>query len=1052
MFHLDTLRLIRKSFNRFFSLVMIVMIGVAFMMGLLSTPIIMEDSVDVYNDKYHMQDLQVFSSYGFDENDIRAIEAQEYVERCFASKMIDVFSRDENDNTFVARVEETRRDVNQFDLYEGKMPENASEVIVLNGSADSGYQVGDRLTLFLDDDDIGKYLKKSEVEIVGLARTPTYLSKMLGTSTLKNLDLEIVLYTLPSAFLREYYTTVYIVLADTEGLNGFSDEYKEYVSDKKTDFSVFANKQQNQLKDKLVEEYTEEIQSNEAKLEEKKSEAQLQLDEAQQKLEEANIQIIANQAQLDSLNTVLRKARERLSSLQTQYSSKYGDVEARVNSVQNQYGGRPFEEIYSELLTDYGTYTALKSIKNGTSTDVYEDRINEVQADTDARRARLNGSLYPRRDELETILADPENSEEVRENAREELNQINLDITSEEQQIEINDRLISGYRELQAAQSSGSAEEMMRSIDAKYGGSVEKTYREMTSLAQDRIAWEAIKTEMQLAQEAVNEASGEISLTQAQLDTGKVQYEAGVKEYQEQLLLFNEEIEKAEAEIRKAYQDLEELPGASWMLLDRDSQYSSYMYSNNSKQMGAIGVALPILFYLVAALVCMTTMTRLIDEQRGQIGVFRALGFSKGAVIGKYVLYALLACLIGSTIGIFVGMALFPTVIYNTWRLMYYLPPMIMQFPLKNVAICYLAFSLLIAVVTAIVANSTLREVPSQLMRPKAPKNARKVFLENIPFLWKRLSFTGKITARNLIRYKVRFFMTVIGVAGCTSLLVVGWGIKDSIKDVVAIQFGDLYNYNFTVNLENDHALSEITDALRSDLNNEFVTPIMSYSSKIYLEDEEKVLQVQVMDAREGNDVLHLRSLDHSTPVRISNNGALLSEKFAKTNGIHKGDYITIESRNGIKAQVKVSEIVEMYFQHYLYISTDYYNSLFDEPFHPDFIAVESTLTAEEMEVLVKDIEGFESITDFTSVTEQFNTMIQALDLIIVVIIVTAGALAFVVLVNLTQVNISERIREIATLKVLGFREREVESYFFKEIFLLTVIGALVGQPLGILE
>ena len=1052
MFHIDTLRLIRKSFNRFFSLVMIVMIGVAFMMGLLSTRLIMEDSVDRYNDRYHLQDIQIYSSYGFDANDVAAIEQLEYVDRCFASKMIDVFSQGEDGNTLVTRVEETRRDVDQFELYDGRLPENAGEVVVLNNSLDSGYQVGDRLTLFLDGDDVTKYLKKSEVEVVGVARAPAYLAKMLGTSTLKNLELDMVVYTIPSAFLREYYSTVYVVFSGTEDMNGFSKNYDDRIDDLKADLKVFANKQQTQLKDKLVDQYTREIEENEKKLEEKKSEAQLQLDEAQQALEEANIQIIANQAQLDSLNSVLRKARERLSSLQNQYSARYGGVEGKINQVVSQHGGKSFEEIYSEILTDYGTYTALKSMQSGSGADAYEARIAEVQADTDARRANLNNVLYPRRSELEAVIADPEKSDAEKESARTELNSVNLEITGEEQQIAVNERLINGYRELQQAQASGLADQTMESIDAKYGGSVEKTYREMTQLAQDRVAWEAFKTEIGLAQEAVDSASAEISSTQSQLDSGKAAYDAGVKEYQEKLILFNEEIEKAEAEIRKAYQDLEELPDASWMLLDRESHYSSYMYSNNCKQMGAIGIALPVLFYLVAALVCMTTMTRLVDEQRGQIGIFRALGFSKTAVIGKYVLYALCASLIGSTVGLFLGMGIFPTVIYNTWRLMYDLPPIMMQVPFKNLVICYMAFGVLIGGVTALVAEKTLKEQPSQLMRPKAPKSAKKVFLEKIPFIWRKLSFTGKITVRNLIRYKTRFFMTVIGVAGCTALLVVGWGIKDSIKDVVAIQFGELYNYNFVVSLKNDHALSEIRESLESDLSNEYVVPLMSYSSKYYHDDEEDVIQVQVMDAREANDIFHFRALDHSTPLRLTNSGAFVTEKFAKNNGIQKGDYITIESRNGIKAEVKVAEIVEMYFQHYLYISSDYYDALFSEPFHANTIAVKSSAQAEDIEILVDGMDGYESLTDFTSVTEQFNTMIRALDLIILVIIITAGALAFVVLINLTQVNISERIREIATLKVLGFRPGEVESYLFKEILLLTVIGAVAGLPLGVVE
>ena len=458
---------------------------------------------------------------------------------------------------------------------------------------------------------------------------------------------------------------------------------------------------------------------------------------------------------------------------------------------------------------------------------------------------------------------------------------------------------------------------------------------------------------------------------------------------------------------------------------------------------------MPLLFYLVAALVCMTTMTRLVDEQRGQIGIFRALGFSKAQVISKYIIYAVTASLIGSVLGIFFGMLIFPTVIYKTWRLMYDLPAMIKMIPVKNIIICILAFTVLMILVTFFVVRKTLNEVPSQLLRPKAPKNAKKVFLEHIDFIWRKLSFTSKITARNLIRYKTRFFMTVIGVAGCTGLLVVGWGIKDSIADVVAIQYGNICNYNYVVNLENDHSIENILTELKSDLNNDYVVPYDSYSTKVYLEKGDKVANMVVLDARESYDIYNLRAKDHKTEIRLNNSGVIVSEKFADVNKIKQGDYITLESENGIKASVKVVEICEMYFQHYIFISTEYYDAIFNEPLHYNGIAVKATDGTLHDEK-IRDIEGFSSVTDFTGVIDQFNTMIEALNYIIAVIIITAGALAFVVLVNLTQVNISERIREIATLKVLGFRNHEINSYIFKEILLLTLIGGLVGLPLGV--
>ncbi len=1051
MFHLDTLRLIKKSFNRFFSLVMIVLIGVSFMMGLLSTRTIMEQSVDRYNDEYRLQDLQIYSSYGFDENDVEAVSKLEMVEYCFASRMADVFALSEGGERHVSRLEETRRDVNLFELVEGRMPEKIGEVVLMDNNMSSDtYHVGDVLTLSLDDKDIRDVLKTDRIEIVGFARSPAYMAKALGTSTLNNLELELVFYTLPSTFRSEYYTTIYLTVDGASGLQSFSSAYSELMTEKTNEFKVFSQRQEKILKDKLVDKYTREIQKNEALLEEKKQEAQEQLDAVQQQLDDANIQIIAGQAQLDSLNTVLATSKERLDALNRQYTDQYSGVDAQIQKVEKKYG-KGFEQFYAELLSDYGTYTALKSMQGAAGEDIYAQRISELESDNASRRAHLQNDLYPERDRLQAVIADEETDAEEKAAAQEQLGIVLVQITEEEQQVEINQRLLDSYYELRDQMQANSTEEAMEALDKKYGGSVEKVYREITKLAQDRIAWEAVRTEVSLAAEAVDSVNAEISRTQEELDAGKAQYEAGVREYQEKLLEFNEEIEKAEAEIRKAYQDLDELPDASWIILDRDSHYSSFMFANNAKQMGAIGIAMPILFFLVAALVCMTTMSRLVDEQRGQIGIFRALGFSRGAVTGKYVLYAMVATLIGCTSGLFLGMAVFPTVIYRTWRLMYDLPDMLSLFPVENVIICYAAFSALISGVTAVVVNRTLSEVPSQLLRPKAPKNAKKVFLEYIPFIWKRLSFVSKITARNLIRYKGRFFMTVIGVAGCTALLVVGWGIKDSIKDVVAVQFGDIFNYDYMIHLENDHSIEEITERLESDLNNQFVTPYMSYSSKVYLEDSDHVLEVQVMDARAGNDVYHFRGTDHETELRLGNSGVLISEKFARNYGIKQGDFIVIESRNSLKAQVRVAEICEMYFQHYLFISSDYYEALFEEPIHFNTIAVKSE--SGDLDLTgIENLEGFENVMDFAMVTDQFNTMIRALDIIIMVIILTAGALALVVLINLTQVNISERIREIATLKVLGFRNYEVESYLFREIFLLSVIGACAGLPLGIVE
>ncbi|MBQ9890240.1 MAG: ABC transporter permease [Firmicutes bacterium] len=972
MFHKDTFRLIRKTFNRFFSLVMIVLIGVAFMMGLLSTRGIMEENVDRYSDECDLQDVQLFSSYGFDDADVEEIRKLEYVDKVFPSRFADVYSSTADGDVMVARIQEVKRDVGKFELIDGRLPLGDGEVAVLDSGMTKGsYKIGERLTLFLEDSDIKDILRTDSFTIVGIVKTPDHMAKTLGTGTLKNKDLNIVLYAGNSIFLSDYYTSVFFTVKGAAQYNSFGDEYDTFMEDTLEDFKSFAKKQQEVRKESVLAEYREEIEKGEKELEEKKTEGQQQLDDAKKQLDDANIQIISAEAQIKTVETALSTLIERQRSVESQYAQRKAEYEKKTAEIEAaDEAGRSFEEIFAQLSTEYATYTALRTMLDGAE-GAYAEGIKRAMAE----------------------------------------------------------------------------------LDSRYGGSIENTFTEYTAVEQDRVYCEALSREVELAAEAESRARAELRKMRWQVTEGRKQYEEGLAEYEKGLAEFNTQIEKAEIDIRKAYQQLEELPDAQWMILDRSSHYSTAMFTQNAKQMGSIGIYMPLLFFLVAALVCLTTMTRLVDEQRGQIGVFRALGFSKWKIISKYVIYALTATFIGGFIGLFVGMAIFPTVIYETWRLMYDLPQRIMSFSLTNAAICILSFAVLIAAVTIYVANKTLREVPSQLMRPKPPKNAKKVFLEKIPFLWNLLTFTGKITARNLIRYRARALMTIIGVAGCTSLLVLGWGIKDSIHDVVAIQFGQIFDYDYTISLESDEELDKIQEALGKDLSNEKAVPYMTYSSKVYLSGDEPTINVIVVDAREGSDVLKLHRTDKTTPLKIRNSGVVISEKFAKNNGLSEGDIITFESANGIKNSVKINAICEMYFQHYLYISEDQYDELFSEPLHPNAIALRnSEESAQEIEEQIKDFEGYSGLMDFSSLTDQFNTMLDALNFIILVIIITAGSLAFVVLINLTQVNISERIREIATLKVLGFHDSEVNSYIFKEIFLLSLMGSILGLPLGVVE
>ena len=1035
---------------------MIVLIGVGFMMGLLSTRAIMETNVDSYDDEYKLQDIQIYSSYGFDDEDVKALSNQDFVSNYFASRMMDVYAETQDGFITIARLEETDRSMNEFMLTKGELPSKPNEVLILDtGLSREHFVIGEKISFYLEDDDIKENLRRDTYVISGFVKSPSYMAKTLGTSLLKNLELDIVVYVPNENFTSEYYTTMYFTANDSANYASFESPYDEYMEEVKADADYFAKNQQDNLKAKLLDEYRAEIAKGEAELEKERKEGQAKLDDAKKELDDANVKIVAGETQLESLRTVLSEATSRQAALERQYGSEANASMSKIRDIEKaDPNGRSFDEIFGELAADYGAYRALMAMDDAASSaaqsagDTAIEQARKQMEDAEGRKAGLESE----RADLQAKLIDPLITEEERTQVATRLAAIEVELGEIEIEKEAYKRIIDSYEEAESqVDPEATKEERLKAFDDKYGGSIEDTFNEYGKLQQDRAVYEALQQEVDLASQAISRIRSEIASAEAEIASGKAAYEEGQEEYRKGLIEFNLEIEKAEAEIQKAYQDLEELPDAEWTILTRDNHYSTYMFANNSKQMGAIGISLPILFYLVAALVCMTTMTRLVDEQRGQIGVFRALGFTKNQVIGKYVLYALMATAIGSILGIVIGMAIFPTVIYNTWRLMYDLPAMKLIIPPINVLICFMAFSALMAVVTYFVVKKSLDEVPSQLMRPKAPKNAKKVFLEYFTALWNRLSFTSKITARNLIRYKSRFIMTVIGVAGCTGLLVVGWGIKDSIAGIISIQFGELFNYNYSVYVEENADVEKFVDVMQENLDNEHVVPSLQYASKVYIDNDDPTINVIVLDARDSNDILKLRKTDKVSEIRIKNSGVIVSEKFAKNNGIKKGDYITIESEAGLKMEVKVSEICEMYFQHYIFMSDEYYFTVFNEHPHHNIICVKNDV-GEEFAEDIENLEGFESVVDFSSMIEQFNIMIEALGFIILVIILTAGSLAFVVLMNLTQVNISERIREIATLKVLGFRRGEVSSYISKEIFLLSVIGGLIGLPLGVLE
>ena len=446
-------------------------------------------------------------------------------------------------------------------------------------------------------------------------------------------------------------------------------------------------------------------------------------------------------------------------------------------------------------------------------------------------------------------------------------------------------------------------------------------------------------------------------------------------------------------------------------------------------------------------------MTRMVEEERTQIGTLKALGYSRGAIMAKYMIYAGVATVCGCAFGLLVGFMVFPAVIWGAYGILYNLPPLVGAFHLPYAVMSSAAAVLCTMVATWYACTSTLHENPARLMLPKAPKAGKRVFLERIPFIWKHLTFTHKVTARNLIRYKKRFFMTVIGIAGCTALLLTGFGMRDSIGDIVTKQFGEIAQYNLMVGLKNDRN----DDAIRSVLETEATDSLYVQQTSVDVTGSGNTLAANLFvpeDAESLPDFIVLRERRSGKTVPFSENGVVLTEKFAGKIGAKAGDTIRIQDGDGRTAQVKVDGITENYVYNYVYMAPSLYRASFGTDPSYNLITAKVTDDSKEnrnavsTELLKAD--GVASVSFTTDASKSFDDILKNIDYIVIVLIVSAGLLAFVVLYNLTNINITERQKEIATIKVLGFFDREVNAYIFRETGILSVIGTAAGLILGI--
>ena len=572
-------------------------------------------------------------------------------------------------------------------------------------------------------------------------------------------------------------------------------------------------------------------------------------------------------------------------------------------------------------------------------------------------------------------------------------------------------------------------------------------------IAQSRKELEDGKAQLADGEKEIADGESEIEKNRKKLADGR-------REYEEKKADADEKIADARQKVADGQKDLDDLEVPKWYILNRDFIQTYVEYEQDADRIKAIGDVFPAIFFLVAALICLTTMTRMVEEERTQIGTLKALGYSKLSIAAKYLCYALLASLIGSLAGLVAGQKILPPVIINAYGILYNNLP-------EAVAPLHAGYSisstlLAIACTTAaagIACYKELMSTPATLMRPAAPKSGKRVLLERVGIIWNHLSFTNKSTVRNLFRYKKRFFMTVLGIGGCMGLLLVGFGVKDSVRSIGTIQYNDLLSYHAEIVLEDKttpEEKEEVMDAMEKDKDIKSFMAVYKTSMDIENEKEDVTKSAYVMvpeNAKEFKKYADLRSRTTKEHYELSDDGIIISEKLAKLLDVKEGDTVVLKEEETDHFEVKVSHITENYFLHYIYISPELYGKVFGEtPEFVDYLTINTSTDSAFEDSMQEKYMAYDQVSEVSFITktaDRIANMLKSLDTVIYVLVIAAGLLAFVVLYNLNNINISERIRELATLKVLGFYDMEVSRYVLSENVCLTLIGCFLGIFFG---
>lgn len=1112
----DLFREIWRTKSRFLAILAIVAIGCGFFAGVKSSCPDMKLTAATYYEEYNLADFHIMSNYGLDDTDIEAIKETVNVRGISGGYSADVMVKSDDKNNLVLKAisydlenPDTADNMNRPLLIEGRLPEKSGECVVEQSKLANGkLAIGSKIQLYLEKDDISESLKVTEYEIVGTINTPSYVGFQYGTTTVGDGEIDTYILIPEEDFAFDVYTDVYLTLQETEGLDPFEDEYGQIIEENTALLENNDKLTYNRYND-IVAEAQEELDDAKQELADGEAEAEEKLNDGWQELEDARIQLEDAKTRIDdarqelddgwseyysgieTLNTEIANGRQQIEDAKAQLYS----AEAEYNSGLEQYnqGLAEFQEKEAAALEELSGYEAqlaeiepvvtagrqeLDSFKSLLSN--YNSIIEKYSAITVTEEEILPDEIAVM-DQIDAFIAEMMPGVPISIKnffvsyataPAEEKQQYSsiLSIVSSEGQKQIDEKepqviegeeavaqlkagIEAGYSQLEAGrQELQNSKNQLDSAKQQIDDGYNEIYYNETLLNQKEAEG---KQELENALAKLYSGEADYDAGVVEYEDGLAEYQDGVEEYEQSKIDVEEELQEGRDKIADAEKELKDLETPEWYVFDRNDNPGYSTYEADAEKVDAIAAVFPFFFVLVAALVCSTTMTRMVEEQRTQMGTLKALGYNNRSIVSKYLIYAISASIVGSIIGLCIGFKLFPWVIINAYKIMYSMPDPMMPFRWDYAGWCTLVGILCTGLSAYFVCRKELKTVPAQLMRPKAPKVGKKIMLERVGFVWNKLSFLHKVTARNIFRYKARSLMTTIGIAGCCALILTGFGLNYAISSIVDRQFEDIFKYDVTIAIsENTENLEELQDYINSNryINSSETLMVKTVDAEKNGETISSVSMSVLQNPEVVDDYITLRTMDDHTPLELTDDGVIISRKMSNVLKAKAGDSFSVVNSDGSKTELTVTGVTENYALNYIYMTPTLYREVYgEEPsYNMIYANIPDGVETSDLSTELLDDSDILGIAYSSDTMGRFVDTIGSLKSIVIVLIVSAGLLAFIVMYNLVNINVNERKRELATIKVLGFYDREVSSYIYRENNVAVLFGIILGLILGI--